>query len=79
MSWYNFYMTIDQDAADGAALRRLREALPEGTYASVVMGDPGYRQPYGILLEMRGRYTASWYGADTIAEAADACREALER
>ncbi len=56
-----------QDTLDGAALRRLREALPEGGSA---------------ILELRSDEQYVWAGdgvdhvAATIAEAADQCREA---
>ena len=54
--------TLAQDIADGQAMRQLREALPDG-WQSVVILTP-------VVLPI---------GPDaTIAEAADACRKALE-
>ena len=73
----------DQDRADGAALRRLREALPEG-YGfdlSATQGD-GDGHPYSAAIwnergDELGDPMRAWY--PTIAEAADACREALPK
>ena len=71
---------VNQDAHDGAALRRLREALPDDTriemwsmkwptgmdaWSITVIGD-GFDSP---PIDVSG---------DTIAEAADKCREALK-
>jgi hypothetical protein len=71
--------TLD-DAEDGAALRRLREALPDGAQVLVTPDVGGftvawrYREPDRI----EGWYAGGPLGAGaTIAEAADKCREAL--
>jgi len=63
-----------QDLADGAALRRLREAL-------------GPDDSFDLGVAWRGWAVGAWHApsqrrlvdttGDTIAEAADACREAL--
>lgn len=73
---------LRQDLSDGAALRRLRAALPEGwditvrTFASrwgVELWDPDY--PTGRDDPPQPRFLE--FGT-TIAQAADECREALE-
>jgi len=74
--------TAEQDRRDGAALRRLREALPEGWVAIAGFGytEPGTPEfevdawPHGRQAEQDW---AIGHGA-TVAEAADKCREALE-
>jgi hypothetical protein len=69
---------ILQDASDGAALRRLREALP-GPEHGVYRADLSLFADQAIIEVVRfgdAGITAHGMGA-TIAEAADACREAL--
>lgn len=77
--------TLAQDIADGQALRLLRDALPKGwdmtvrTFASrwcVEVWDPYY--PPGRDDPPQPRYLEIAGTAGTIAEAADACRKALE-
>lgn len=70
------YDGAKQDLLDGAALSRLREALraDEGGYFLVDV--PSHHGPFTI--EVHGGTTWQVSGA-TIAEAADACREALEK
>lgn len=77
-----------QDIEDGAALRRLREALP----GSAVTVGPGWTQrdtgqfvmtvsvekSEPSLTSRRRHFTRAWGEGPTIAEAADACRAALE-
>lgn len=70
---------LAQDIADGQALRLLREALPDGWEMSVDL----YRDDLPGVQWKASAYAARMpvaraaYGA-TIAEAADACRKALE-
>ena len=65
-----------QDYADGAALRRLREALPERDIKVwVEVGDHGYIDNVALFCEVGS--LAEYFGGATIAEAADKCREAL--
>lgn len=68
--------TLAQDIEDGAALRRLREALQAGWWLSVDGDDTGWRAsayPRSMVAMVTvGRGT-------TIADAADACRAALEQ
>jgi hypothetical protein len=75
----------DQDHADGAALRRLREALPEGWLWTV--GPDEFGQPVPVIvvagpvdLDDYPEYPDGWpyigFGT-TLAEACDKCREAL--
>lgn len=70
----------EQDALDGAALRRLREALPEGwqlilegPYPQSLSNKAWWVEP---TPNVAGQMEAD-YGGTTIAEAADKCREAL--
>jgi len=63
---------LAQDIADGAALRRLREALPEGWTVYTT----GCATDVHLRVWGKGRPELSIH-RDTIAEAADACREAL--
>ncbi len=73
-----------QDMKDGAALRRLREALPEDTEISQQY-QPWRPEPYRYQVQIYpstqlGPYAGdpAWFGSGaTIAEAADKCREAL--
>lgn len=62
---------VEQDHEDGAALRRLREALPENGWLELYVDVSVYGS--GVLVKTEG-YRAL---AATIAEAADECREAL--
>ena len=62
-----------QDRLDGAALRRLREALPD--WHVKVDAAAGYVE---VKVLLHSQVMAQFWGA-TIAEAADKCREALER
>lgn len=64
---------VEQDALDGQALRLLREAMPDGWtfFCTACAGDVHFR------VWARGQAEMSIHGA-TIAEAADACRAALE-
>lgn len=72
-------LTLEQDIADGQAIRLLREALPneyldfnvEGVRTRGLNGEPP-DWDYEVLT-----FNAGGYGP-TIAEAADACRKALE-
>lgn len=75
---------LAQDIEDGAALRRLAAAVPDGWEAVVRVGgwhkwpmvevwDPAY--PVGRDDPPQPRYISS---EATIAQAADACREAIE-
>ena len=77
-----------QDELDGAALRRLREALPEGMWCMVMpdtrsilaaaeFGPDGGRIAMFVFTREDPKSQAV-FGA-TIAEAADKCREALDR
>lgn len=67
----------EQDARDGEALRRLREALPTGTFLSASFPDE-CRWLVEVLDGVHmGDLVQRGDGA-TIAEAADACRAALE-
>ena len=69
-----------QDALDGAALRRLREALPEGWTVAVSTEAASYRGAWMVSRRRSGTdEAASEHYAATIAEAADACREALPK
>lgn len=83
MSFSEFHASVDeshvyQDRLDGAALRRLREALPEGMIIDIHLGAHPYKSPVAILVTREPYATTSQYwGGDTIAEAADKCREAL--
>lgn len=65
-----------QDALDGAALRRLREALPNVSVAGLTMDDAGRVQ---VVVNVRAPGRVARYDAtgSTIAEAADKCREEL--
>ena len=80
--------TIEQDLLDGFALRRLREALPDDWRLTVVNG----RGVAGWRIEAEGHHASvlcdhdyhhavaprrSWGSGQTLAEAADKCREAL--
>ncbi len=74
----------DQDALDGAAMRRLREALPEGAWYELSTPADGDVEPgleYSVILWPVRDGNDDWAGvfheAATIAEAADKCREAL--
>ena len=70
--------TVDQDLHDGAALRRLREALPDDTRIEMWSTKwPDGMDGWGITLAMATRPPLGLTG-DTIAEAADKCREALK-
>ena len=71
-----------QDALDGAALRRLREALPNGWGFGI--WTPALADTRGRTWMICARAKSDLKGvhqlnvaADTIAEAADKCREAL--
>jgi hypothetical protein len=59
-----------QDLMDGAALRRLREALPDMTLTAEYVAE------WHLTVSLHGQPLWQGYGA-TIAEAADKCREAL--
>ena len=65
-----------QDAKDGLALRLLMAALPEGWYYEL-------HQPYAAGADVTVKdLDGLWVvrrNSGTIAEAADACRAALER
>lgn len=71
-----------QDYADGAALRRLREALPEGWTLEAVF-DPGdiETKPWHVEVEdddIHSEGPRALEYATALSEAADKCREALE-
>jgi len=66
-----------QDYADGAALRRLREALPEGTHVALVEW-PG-EWNVGVMRDGSPPSPVMTATGDTIAEAADKCRMEQER
>ena len=77
---------LAQDIADGEALRRLREALPEG-WRMEVRVNPFRRDPLFVVAcaigPSRGRGRAALFESGhsmtgSIAAAADACRVALE-
>lgn len=65
---------LAQDIADGAALRRLREALPRKSVCRVWLS-PTSDALVVVLRAVSGSEMAN--GTGTIAEAADACREGL--
>ena len=67
---------IRQDLQDGAALRRLRQAIEGWELKGITIGweDPEAWEPGGFTVRCSGEM---YYGT-TIAEAADKCREALE-
>lgn len=69
---------LDQDIADGQALRLLREALPDANHF-VTVESPfdgfGWTVSVDTIYHELSVVRAE---ADTIAEAADACRKALE-
>ncbi len=73
-----------QDTKDGAALRRLREALPGGAWYELSTPADGDVEPgleYSVILWPVRDGNDDWAGvfheAATVAEAADKCREAL--
>lgn len=67
-----------QDLLDGAALRRLREALPDGYEATLSLGDHPYMHAVAIVVDNQDpTHLPDYWGGATIAEAADKCREAL--
>jgi hypothetical protein len=67
---------ISQDALDGAALRRLREAWrPEFGYWDLYIDHTGV--PHIAVTKPNDYEPTEWYFGATIAEAADKCREAL--
>lgn len=68
---------LAQDIEDGAALRRLREALPENTYFEVESPLDGFGWDITIESIYGGPSVAQAEGS-TLAQAADACREAIE-
>lgn len=72
---------ISQDALDGAALRRLREALPEswasGGYVLIEEGNGDVLVAVGHYMPYEPDERDPVVRADTIAEAADKCREEL--
>jgi hypothetical protein len=75
-----------QDREDGRALRELEEALPGGWGFSVSADGPGY---VVRATSYKGTEVEAWSACDhldicqcplpTIAQAADACREALAK
>jgi len=68
----------DQDYLDGAALRRLREALPEGWTIAVSTEGAWVRGGWMVSRWRSGTdEDASEHYAATVAEAADACRKPL--
>lgn len=78
----NTYMVTGQaaqDLRDGAALRRLREACPVGERWFEVFGPHPESGHFQVVVETVGQYDTPGVLANgaTIAEAADACREAL--
>ncbi len=70
------YADERQDALDGAALRRLREALPEGAWFDV-KSPIGTREWCVVVYHSDDRMYEDWHCGGIVAEAADACREAL--
>ena len=66
------------DRLDGAALRRLREAMPEGSWFDVK--SPTFARRGWHVVEFRSgdRMYEEWYHGDTIAEAAIKCRLAIQ-
>lgn len=77
--------TGDQDRLDGAALRRLREAMPtpwdgEGTYVTWYLELQANDERDGWIVTVYREPPGDYRTAEgpTIAEAADRCREALE-
>lgn len=76
----------EQDAADGEALRRLREALPDGAKVETSDWLPRGVRTWTVMTEWsylpEGRVRRVWvrhHGfGPSIAAAADACREAIE-
>lgn len=64
-----------KDEADGAALRRLREALPG--HVVTVKGDAAAYGLQWLVSAEDGPDSAFYALENTIAEAADKCREAL--
>jgi predicted RNase H-like HicB family nuclease len=69
---------LAQDIADGQALRLLREAKPYGFFLTI---EESYHDRGGWLVtahEPEGVASAEQGEGTTIAEAADACRKALE-
>lgn len=73
---------LAQDIADGEALRRLREADPEGDVTITPLTGGGWGEDrFFVRSKSRTGHRRYRYldgTAPTIAEAADACREALE-
>ena len=67
--------SMTQDELDGAALHRLREALPHGWTFAVFYYPPP--EPWSVLVYDHGSKVLR-IDAPTIAAAADACREAIE-
>lgn len=65
---------LAQDLEDGAALRRLKEALPDGWDIAIDVRGNGW---VIRLYDRENKAQVREYG-DTIAAAADACREAIE-
>jgi len=63
-----------QDLADGTALRRLREALPDDTHVALVQWPPD-QWNVGVMRDGGPSSPVVAMTGDTIAEAADACRE----
>lgn len=62
-----------QDAADGETLRRLVESLPDGWWVSLSSGPRWYLSTWAL-----GVLAGQDIHADSIADAADAARRALE-
>ena len=62
-----------QDLADGTALRRLREALPDDTHVALVQWPDQWAA--AVMRDGRPPSPVVSMTGDTIAEAADACRE----
>ena len=65
----------NNDALDGAALRRLREALPEGTHVALVEWPEEWNA--GVMRDGSPPSPVVTATGPTIAEAADKCRKAL--
>jgi len=66
----------EQDTLDGAALRRLRETVEPRDIAVRTMPDGEW---WVAVEDWERQETPAQEQGDTIAEAADKCREALER
>jgi hypothetical protein len=72
------FVNFAQDRADGAALRRLREALPREGHVVVFSMSELLDRPWGAQAYIGDEIPAQYKGVGrTIAEAADKCREAL--